>query len=618
MVLALCATLAASPGPCAEPPEFDPVALAGAATDYKGWQVTKFRLRGRIDDDLRDRIKSGLALSGERELLGTDYPLLYPKTLEADLERTHLLLARTGYPYAELAVELTPRTDKRDIEVTFVIEPGPPVLVHHLDLVGMPDWLEPPRDALRLTPGQRIRDEAVEADLSDLRSRLREAGHTHAEVRTAITRHDEYSVNVAYQADPGPRFEIGTTNVRGAPGDLVALVRSTVDAPTGEIFKPSVLDRASTRLRQLDLFRQIRFDTQAERVSEADSIAQATAKPRRPRIHITVDLVPRDMRSFEVGLGYWTDDLAQIQTRWKHRNLLGKGRGLEVRGSASRYVQEVGALAWVPKFLDPQTKATLSAERARNDEGSYVVIDNTTEFAAIHTPRIGTTFRGSVSLSFIELDVGAENLDEFQEGGGLQTVFSLLARRETPDDRFYPTQGFISWIRGDWAPSQRLANAPFILGESYLSGYLSLAENLVWATRVSYGMAKPVDGALDLLPNYRFFAGGSTSMRGFKRRRLGPLDDDGDPLGGEAKLEFGTELRFPLVWLLRGAAFFDAGQVWRRHTDVALADLELAVGGGLMFVSPVGPIRTDLGYRLTDVIQDQPELVLHISIGQPF
>ncbi len=107
-------------------------------------------------------------------------------------------------------------------------------------------------------------------------------------------------------------------------------------------------------------------------------------------------------------------------------------------------------------------------------------------------------------------------------------------------------------------------------------------------------------------------------MRGFKRRKLGPLDEDGASLGGEAKVEGALELRFPIVGRVSGAAFLDVGQAWARRRDVHLEDLEVAIGPGLIVNTPVGPARADLGYRLTSYDNSQPKSVVHFSIGHPF
>jgi outer membrane protein insertion porin family len=76
-------------------------------------------------------------------------------------------------------------------------------------------------------------------------------------------------------------------------------------------------------------------------------------------------------------------------------------------------------------------------------------------------------------------------------------------------------------------------------------------------------------GDSDGVPIYeRFFAGGADSVRGYKERGLGPKDPaTNDPLGGEAMIVASAAYTFPVIEFLKGAVFFDAGNVWEKEGD---------------------------------------------------
>ena len=147
--------------------------------------------------------------------------------------------------------------------------------------------------------------------------------------------------------------------------------------------------------------------------------------------------------------------------------------------------------------------------------------------------------------------------------------------------------------------------------------YLRLPFTTVLTSRVLVGGAKPLGQTESLLPDRRFYSGGASSHRGFARRQLGPLDRDGNPIGGEAVFNASLDLRFPIFRRLRGALFVDAGQVWFRSEDVQLGSLEVAIGPGLWIDTAVGPFRFDVGFRITDV-SPAPRQAHHIAIGKPF
>ena len=73
---------------------------------------------------------------------------------------------------------------------------------------------------------------------------------------------------------------------------------------------------------------------------------------------------------------------------------------------------------------------------------------------------------------------------------------------------------------------------------------------------------------------------------------------------------------------MRGAVgFFDSGNVFAHASDIDLTELRGAVGFGIRYKSPVGPIRVDLGFKLhrEEIAGSREALTaLHISLGQAF
>ena len=112
----------------------------------------------------------------------------------------------------------------------------------------------------------------------------------------------------------------------------------------------------------------------------------------------------------------------------------------------------------------------------------------------------------------------------------------------------------------------------------------------------------------ELPASERFFAGGDTTVRGFALDRIGvrhspsqpgdTIDQDGFPLGGNALVIFNAELRMPVWRGLGVVGFVDTGNVFARATDIDLGELRSAVGAGVRYKSPVGPIRIDLGFKV--------------------
>ncbi len=126
----------------------------------------------------------------------------------------------------------------------------------------------------------------------------------------------------------------------------------------------------------------------------------------------------------------------------------------------------------------------------------------------------------------------------------------------------------------------------------------------------------------DIPIDERFFNGGSTTVRSFAERDLGP-HDNGDPIGGEFFTVFNVEYTFPIYGELQGAAFVDAGNLLPGLDDLfdgvtaSFDDMRYAVGLGLRYKLPIGPIRLDYGYN-PDRHEDEDTGAFHFSFGFAF
>jgi outer membrane protein insertion porin family len=115
----------------------------------------------------------------------------------------------------------------------------------------------------------------------------------------------------------------------------------------------------------------------------------------------------------------------------------------------------------------------------------------------------------------------------------------------------------------------------------------------------------------------RFFAGGSQTIRGFELDEAGPVDENGDPLGGEALLILNQEYRFPIWGPVRGVLFYDLGTVWATVDSIDLSELRHVLGTGVRLETPIGPIRFEYGWKV-DRREGESPGAFYFSIGSLF
>ena len=163
--------------------------------------------------------------------------------------------------------------------------------------------------------------------------------------------------------------------------------------------------------------------------------------------------------------------------------------------------------------------------------------------------------------------------------------------------------------------------------------YVPVKPWLTWATNVRLGFAVPYAGS-DVPLSERFFSGGADSLRGFPINGAGPqrpvqvcgyadsstCEFISVPVGGNMLFIVNSEARFPIPLKggLAGAIFYDGGNVYAASSFRQFSDnYTNSVGAGLRYQTPVGPIRVDVGYRLTTV-PGVNAVQYFITIGQAF
>ena len=104
-----------------------------------------------------------------------------------------------------------------------------------------------------------------------------------------------------------------------------------------------------------------------------------------------------------------------------------------------------------------------------------------------------------------------------------------------------------------------------------------------------------------------------------------PTSKRSGPIGGDSMLSFSEELRVILHGNLGMVLFLDGGNVWADTLGFNLRDLRYAVGPGLRYQTPIGPIRFDFGWQLNPIpglkVDGEPQTRrwrVHFSIGQAF
>ena len=578
----------------------------------KDWRVEKINLSGLkrfTEGEMRDEIltkeRPWYRFWGER-------PSFEPATFEHDLERLRRYYEARGYYDTVIEHDLLVDEDTTRVTVEIRIKETLPVVISQIDVAvisDLPPAERPPLpDSLPVKRGEVFAEAAYQGAELALRSLFSRQGFAHVESsRKAEIRIDEREVDIGYTIKPGPPTIFGATDILGADSVNPSLIQRELTYGAGEKFSSEKVAETRAKLLALELFSSVR-------IGPKQTAGQPAVVP------MEVEVSEKPYREVRMAVGYSTEEEFRAQAQWRHLNWLGGGRQLSLQVKYSSITMGAAADLVQPHFFTPRTKGVLSFKLDQEEEETY--LRNMTRFM----PRVDHHFTPALS-GFIGYRLEYDKLKDIAAATeralgdikreGLVSGPAMGLVWNTTDNPFYPKKGEIL--------SLTLEQAGVIWGGAYkffkITGeakkYYEIGWETILAGRLKLGLGDAI-GAQDGYPLFeRFYAGGEKSVRGYGRRRLGPITESNDPLGGLSLLEGSIEVRRPIWRELGGALFVDFGQVAPQPFDVPIANLKFAAGFGLSYTTPVGPVRLDIGFPFQKPPKDQAWQI-HFSIGAFF
>jgi outer membrane protein assembly complex protein YaeT len=555
---------------------------------------------------------------------------------EADLKRIQALYADRGYPDARVTgfdVKLNDKQDAVDLVVT--ITEGEPVRVASVEFAGfegIPEaHLADLKNRAPLKVGQPRDRQVVVATHELAVNELRDHGYPYAKVTT----NEDDGPNgkmaaVRFVGEPGKVAHFGPVEITGNHSVSDNVIRREVAYQPGELYRRSLVQDTQRRLYRMELF-------QFANVEPLNTELQPEEVPTR----ITVAEGKHQRMNF--GVGYGTEEKARGDAEYHHVNFLGGARsaGAHVRWSS---LDRGARLDFnQPYFFAPHFSFGAEAQQWFTYTPAYRSVVSGAKIILTHRADANTSWAVSVTSEHDSSAISADVLTDLSlrnslialgldprtgEQNGTLNSLGFDFQHSTADNALNAHHGYQIAFHAEQAgrivPGTFNYYATSIDGRHYLP--IKGGERLVVATRLQIGTISPVGSDETNIPfSKKYFLGGATSVRGWGRYEISPLSGSGLPIGGDSLLGASAELRAVLRGNWGGVMFLDAGNVWPGAWGMTLSDLRYAVGPGLRYQTPIGPVRFDVGYQLNPI----PELLvngepqsrrwrIHFSIGQAF
>ena len=546
-----------------------------------------------------------LEQSSELRRLNDNLPLTLSRLerrAERDKETFGTALRSEGYYAGDISYEID--RDASPIDILFKINTGPVYALTAYDIVytgtEKPVCPKCEPSALNLDLGQRAQAARIVDAKGLVVRRLEEGGYPLAVVgdRKAVVDHDEKTIRVTLTVDQGARANYGAIAVDGLESVNEDYIRRLVPLGFGDEYDQNEVDKARTRLANTELFETARI----EHGEAVDSVGN---------IPLTVRLRERLHRSFGGSLGYSSTEGGRAEVFWEHRNLFSENEKLRITGTVAQIEQGLTLDFNKPHFLtlDQNLKANLSGVRRTID-----AFDEQTVLSGVALDRpLFDHWRVSPGVS-AEYSIITENK---VDSTVLLFGLPLKASRDDTDDLLNPTEGSrlalsLTPYYGTLERNVAFVNAT-VGGSTYYA--FDEAARYVLAGRAKIGTIQGA-GSQSIPATKRFYSGGGGSVRGYAFQKIGPLDSNGDPEGGNSLVEVGTEMRVMVTDTIGIVPFIDGGMVYDSSSPDSL-DLLWAGGIGVRYYTSLGPFRVDFAFPINGRKSDD-SFQFYVSIGQAF
>jgi outer membrane protein insertion porin family/translocation and assembly module TamA len=580
------------------------------------------------------RLKSALATKTSSRIPWGKKSFFDRTRFDADLKRIQAFYADRGFPDARVTAFDVKLNDKQDgVDLTVTISEGKPVVVTAVTFSGFdgipPEHLAALQSKAPLKVGQP-RDRQVVVAAHDMAvNELKDHGFPYAKVSTGEDDGaDGRQASMTFTAEPGKLAHFGPVEVAGNTSVGDNIIERELTFKPGELFDRSKVQNSQRRLYGLELFQFANVETE-----------NTDQQPEDVPIRVTV--AEGNHQRVNFGVGYGTEEKARVDAEYHHVNFLGGARSAGVHVRWSSLDRGVRLDFVQPYFIAPHFSLGLDGQQWYTFTPAYNSITTGGKVTLTHRENPNTSW----TVSFTNEHDSSTISDTVLNDPSLRS--SLIALGLNPDtgeqtgtisaagiDFQHSTADSLLNAHHGYQLSLHLEDAGKILGGSFnfvnASGdvrqYLPINDNLVLASRLQFGNLRPAgDDEANIPFSKRYFLGGATSVRGWGRFEISPLTESGLPIGGDSLLAFSEELRAALRGNLGAVFFLDVGNVWAKSWAFDLTDLRYAIGPGLRYQTPVGPLRLDFGYQLNPIpnlqVNGEPQTRrwrIHFSIGQAY
>jgi outer membrane protein insertion porin family len=525
-----------------------------------------------------------------------------------------------------------------DIGVVYSVEEGPQWRIASLDVIG---WSDDAAKAVkpRLTSsvGQPFSEFSVASDRKEILNYYFSKGYPTPQFSWKFEdTGTPNTVSVHYDISSGQQSFVRAVIVTGLETTRRRLVDNALQIKEGDPLSPTAITESQKALYDRGVFAKVSTAIQNPEGDEREKnllFDFEEASRYTLRLGIGADLTrfgpsTTDLNNPDNATGFSPRLSAEIS----RLDFLGIGHTVSLQGRVSTLEQRLLLNYYAPRFQNVDGRNITFSLLYDNSRDVRTFTSRREEASIQLSQRFTKSINGLFQFAYRR--VGVDNIAiptllvpllSQPVRIGILSASLIQDRRDNPAN---PTRGIYNTLDVGVASNIFGSQRSFVRALARNASYYRIGRSMVLARQLTFGLISPFRvpaGANDdsdiPLPE-RFFGGGGQSMRGFPENQAGPRDigmpataggpasePTGFPLGGNALLFNSTELRFPLIGENIGGVFFhDMGNIYDTLGDISFRFhqrdpqdfnyMVQAVGFGIRYKTPIGPVRVDLAYSI--------------------
>ncbi|MBI5181285.1 MAG: outer membrane protein assembly factor BamA [Nitrospirae bacterium] len=563
-----------------------------------------------------------------------------------DIKKIEELYANNGYIQVQVGEpKIEVSKDKKSIMLTYPIIEGDQFSVNKIDIKGNTVFSEKElRKGLKTMEKAAFKRTLLREDIAAIIDKYGEKGYAFANVIPIIDPDKNTKLlNITLNITEKDKVKVNKINILGNDVTKDKVIRREIRVNEQEIINTKALKRSYERLNNLNFFETIEILPREIGENIVDLDVRVKEKPTG---------------SISFGGGYNSVDHVVGMVELSQGNIFGTGILAKAKGEFGKSKTKYSLSFKEPWLFDQPMSLGMNLYKSSRSYDSYKK-DSTGANVTL-----GRSFSeyisGSLSYSLEKVRIydleksasasvredcdteDGRNLTELSdtELSGLEWPFNnckkkltssigISLSRDSRDNYLDPREGSSNSIYYEYAGGPLGGDNAFYKAALSSSWYFPLIFDTAIMFRGKIGYAAGHSGKK--LPDYeRFYTGGINTVRGYKYGEAGPLDNEKNKVGGNKELLFNIELTLPLIpeARIRGVLFFDAGRAfddedtdgrrkeefldhgtyykYERDSESRKQWLRYSIGMGVRWISPIGPLRLEWGYKLGKYSWEQP------------